>query len=211
MKTIQEKNKTVFEALKGNFKYTNVMQAPKLVKAIVSVGVGSQKDKKKLELIADRIGKITGQKAVPRGAKQSISNFKTRQGDVVGYQVTLRGQRMNDFLDRFLNVALPRTRDFRGISARSIDEMGNYTIGIREHVIFPETADEDIKDVFGLAVTVVTTSKNKDETKAYLAHLGFPFKKAENDTKDSDMVKTKKPAHKKKKKAEAETPAKAEK
>lgn len=205
MKSVREKNNTAFETLKKTFGYTNTMQTPRLVKVIVSAGVGSLKDKKKLDLIADRLAKITGQKAAPRGAKQSISNFKTRQGDVVGYQVTLRGKRMYDFLDRFLNIALPRTRDFRGISARSIDEMGNYTLGIREHSIFPETADEDIRDVFGLAVTVVTTSQNKDKTKAYLEHLGFPFKKADQDIKEVEM-KAKKPVHKKKKKVEAEKP-----
>ncbi|MDQ3014913.1 MAG: 50S ribosomal protein L5 [bacterium] len=177
LKTTKEKNSEAFATMKGAFGYKNVMQAPKLEKVIVSSGVGKQKDKKKLEFIADRLGRITGQKASARGAKQSISNFKTRQGDIVGYQITLRGQRMYDFLDRFLNIALPRTRDFRGISADSIDEMGNYTLGIKEHSIFPETADEDIKDVFGLAVTVVTSSSDKEQTKAFLSHLGFPFKK----------------------------------
>jgi large subunit ribosomal protein L5 len=179
MKSVKEKNNTSFEALKGAFNLKNKMQAPKLVKVIVSTGVGSQKDKKKLEFIAGRIGRITGQKAASRGAKQSISNFKTRQGDVVGYQVTLRGQRMYDFLDRLLNVALPRTRDFRGIPAKSIDEMGNYNLGIKEHTIFPETADEEIKDVFGLGVTVVTSSNDKALTKSFLDHLGFPFKKTD--------------------------------
>ncbi|MBX4198436.1 50S ribosomal protein L5 [Candidatus Parcubacteria bacterium] len=179
MQTIKEKNNAAFASLKGSFGYTNQMEAPTLEKVIVSAGVGSQKDKKKLELIIDRLTKITGQKPAPRGAKHSVSNFKTRQGDVVGYQITLRGKRMYDFLDRLLNIALPRTRDFRGISLKSIDEMGNYTLGIREHTIFPETADEDIKDIFGLAVTVVTSSKDNKVTKAYLTHLGFPFKKAE--------------------------------
>ncbi|MES2436517.1 MAG: 50S ribosomal protein L5 [Patescibacteria group bacterium] len=191
MKSVKEKNNTSFDALKGSFGYKNKMQSPRLVKVVVSSGIGSQKDKKKIELIADRLGKITGQKAAPRGAKQSISNFKSRQGDTVGYQMTLRGQRMFDFLDRFLNVALPRTRDFRGISARGIDDMGNYTVGIKEHTIFPETTDEDVKDVFGLAVTVVTTSDNKKETKAFLDFLGFPFKKAENDVKEAKEAKKK--------------------
>jgi large subunit ribosomal protein L5 len=184
MKTVKEKNNTVFEALKGNFNLKNVHQAPRLVKVIVSSGIGSQKDKKKIELIGNRIQQITGQKPAVRGAKQSISNFKSRQGDPVGYQVTLRGQRMYDFLDRLLNVALPRTRDFRGISARSLDDMGNYTIGIKEHTIFPETTDEDVKDIFGMAVTVVTTSGDKKQTKAFLDHLGFPFKKAEAEVRE---------------------------
>jgi large subunit ribosomal protein L5 len=179
MKSIKEKNNISFESLKSNFGFTNRMEAPRLVKVVVSSGVGSLKDKKKLELIADRLAKITGQKPASKGAKQSISNFKTRQGDVVGYQITLRGKRMNDFLDRLVNIALPRTRDFRGLSPKSIDDVGNYTIGIKEHTIFPETSDEDIKDIFGLAVTVVTTSKDKAETKAFLEHLGFPLKKTD--------------------------------
>jgi large subunit ribosomal protein L5 len=188
MKSVKEKNNTAFETLKGSMNLKNKMQAPRLVKVIVSTGVGSQKDKKKLELIANRIERITGQKPATRGAKQSISNFKTRQGDTVGYQVTLRGQRMYDFLDRLLNVALPRTRDFRGIPSKSIDEMGNYNLGIKEHSIFPETADEDVKDVFGLGVTVVTSSSDKNLTKAFLDHLGFPFKKTNTgDSKESAL------------------------
>ncbi len=147
MKTVKEKNNNAFEVLKDTLGLKNKMQAPRLVKVVVSSGIGSQKDKKKIELIGDRLGKITGQKPAVRGAKQSISNFKSRQGDPVGYQITIRGKRMYDFLDRLLNIALPRTRDFRGISARSLDDMGNYTIGIKEHTIFPETTDEDIKDI----------------------------------------------------------------
>lgn len=197
MKSVKEKNNTSFEALKAEFGYTNKMEAPRLVKAVVSVGVGSQKDKKKLELIVDRIANITGQKPAVRGAKQSISNFKTRQGDPVGYQVTLRGKRMNDFLDRLINIALPRTRDFRGLPVRSIDQMGNYTLGIKEHSIFPETADEDIRDVFGMAVTIVTTSENKDVTKAFLMHLGFPLRKDNVDVREPKQES--KPAKKSKK------------
>ena len=106
---------------------------------------------------------------------RSIASFKVRQGDPVGFQVTLHGTRMSDFLDRLINIALPRTKDFRGVPASAIDAMGNYTLGIREHIIFPETADEDLKDVFGFAVTVVTTAKTKDEAMAFFEHLGFPF------------------------------------
>lgn len=178
MKSIQEKQNTAFESLKGKFEYTNPMQSPKITKVVVSSGVGKLKDKKKLELVADRLAKITGQKAAIRGAKKSIASFKVRQGDPVGYQVTLRGPRMYSFLDRLVNVALPRTRDFRGISPGAVDEMGNYTLGIKENTIFPETADEELKDVFGLGVTIVTTSKNKEETRAFLELLGFPFRKS---------------------------------
>src|SRR3990167_3820548 len=134
--------------------YKNPMQAPRVLKVVVSSGVGSFKDKNKFKIVEDRLARITGQKAAPRGAKISIANFKSRQGDVVGYQVTLRGKRLYDFLERLIHIALPRTKDFRGISPNSVDEMGNYTLGIKEHNIFPETSDEELKDVFGLAVTI---------------------------------------------------------
>ena len=177
-KLIGEQQKTGFETLKKEFGWSNVMQTPKIQKVVVSVGVGKMaKDKGKVDLVADRLAKITGQKSASRGAKQAISTYKTRIGDKVGYQVTLRGKRAEDFLNRVVHVALPRTKDFKGISAGAIDEMGNYTLGIKEHTVFPETADEELKDVFGMAVTVVTTAKNKKSAEAYLRHLGFPFKK----------------------------------
>jgi large subunit ribosomal protein L5 len=159
------------------------MQSPKVQKVIVSVGVGSIKDKNKIELIEDRLSKITGQKPSARPAKKSIAAFKLREGDVVGYQVTLRGKRMHTFLDKLVHVALPRTRDFRGLKRTSVDAMGNATIGIKEHTIFPETSDEELKDVFGLAITVVTSSDNQKETLAFLEHLGFPFKKPKENKK----------------------------
>jgi large subunit ribosomal protein L5 len=163
--------------------YKNPMQKPRLMKVIVSTGVGSYRDKNKTKVVEDRLMKITGQKAAPRGAKVAIANFKSRQGDVVGYQVTLRGARMYDFLERLVHIALPRTKDFRGISKSGVDEMGNYTLGIKEHSIFPETADEELKDVFGMAITIVTTAKSKAEAQAFLEHLGFPFKKIEEKKK----------------------------
>ena len=170
MESLKQKSKTI----PG---YKNLMQTPRILKVVVSTGVGSFKDKTKFKVVEDRLARITGQKPAPRGAKVSIASFKSRQGDVVGYQVTLRGSRMFDFLDRLVNLALPRTKDFRGISPDAVDEMGNYTLGIKEHNIFPETSDEELKDVFGLAVTIVTTTKSKDEVVAFLTHLGFPFKK----------------------------------
>lgn len=176
---LQDKQKETFKALSGDLGWVNVMQTPKVAKVVVSVGVGKMaKDKNKVDLVGERLGRITGQKPVVRGAKKAIATYKTRIGDKVGYQVTLRGKRAEDFLNRLIHVALPRTKDFKGISASAIDDMGNYTLGIKEHSVFPETADEEIKDVFGLAVTVVTTAKSKAEAKAYLTHLGFPFKKA---------------------------------
>ena len=177
MQTTKEKQDIAFSSLKAPLGLTNPMQVPRLIKAVVSVGTGSFKDKKKNDVVLDRLTKITGQKPAPRGAKKSIAAFKSRQGDVIGYQVTLRGKRMRDFLDRFLNIALPRTKDFRGLTASSIDEMGNLTVGVKEHTIFPETVDEELKDVFGLAVTVVSTATDKKSAEAFFRHLGFPFKK----------------------------------
>lgn len=170
MQTLKEKSKT----LKG---YKNAMQTPRLMKVVVSTGVGSFKDKNKFKIVEDRLARITGQKAAPRGAKVSIATFKSREGDIVGYQVTLRGKRMYNFLEKLVHIALPRTKDFRGISTTGADEMGNYTLGIKEHSIFPEATDEELKDIFGLAVTVVTTAKSRQEVLSFLTHLGFPFKK----------------------------------
>ena len=167
----------IYKDLKEGFGYKNKMQSPRILKVVINAGVGSIKDKKKVELIYDRLSKITGQKASPRQAKKSIASFKLRQGDKVGYQVTLRGNRMYDFLERLIHIALPRTKDFRGIPKNSVDEMGNYTLGIKEHTIFAETTDEELKDVFGFAVTVVTSSKDKKQTLKFLELLGFPFKK----------------------------------
>lgn len=177
METLKHKTEKAFTTLKEGYGYKNSMQAPRIQKVVISVGVGSVKDKNKITLIADRLAKITGQKPAARSAKIAIANFKSRKGDLVGYQVTLRGQRMYDFLEKLIHISLPRTKDFRGISRDSADEMGNYTFGIKEHTIFPETADEELKDVFGMAVTVVTTATSRAEVQAFLEHLGFPFKK----------------------------------
>lgn len=174
---IKAKSNKAFEALKIERGYKNRMQVPRILKVVVSSGVGSFKDKTKFKVVEDRLARITSQKPSPRGAKISIASFKSRQGDIVGYQVTLRGKRMFNFLDRLVHLALPRTKDFRGISPNAVDEMGNYTLGIKEHNIFPETSDEELKDVFGLAVTIVTTAKSKEEVLAYLTYLGFPFRK----------------------------------
>ncbi len=175
--TMKEKIESAFDSLKKPFAYTNVMQAPRIAKVIVSTGVGKIPDKHKRALIEDRLARITGQKAVPRLAKKSIATFKLRQGDVIGYQITLRGARMRSFLDKLIHIALPQTRDFRGLPVSAIDEMGNYSLGIKEHTIFPETADEEIKDVFGIGITIVTTAKNKAEAEALLRHIGLPLAK----------------------------------
>ncbi len=183
VKNTFELNKESFKTLKEKFGYKNTMQAPRLTKIVISTGTGSIKDKKKIELIADRLAKITGQRPAPRSSKKSIASFKVRQGDLVGYQITLRGKRMCDFVDKLVHIALPRTKDFRGITKTAVDQMGNYTLGIKEHTIFPETSDEDLKDVFGFGMTIVTTSKSKDETIAFMEFLGFPFKKIEDKKK----------------------------
>lgn len=175
MSITKQRQQSAYLALQGTFDYTSPMQSPRVSKVIVSTGVGKKRDAKQLELIEDRLAKITGQKPAPRPARLSIASFKVREGDTVGLQVTLRGARMYDFLDKLIHIALPRTRDFRGLSAKAIDDMGNITIGIREHTIFPETSDEDLKDVFGLAITVVTTAKSKAEAEAFLRHLGLPL------------------------------------
>jgi len=176
-----EKMKNTSGALSSEFHYKNAMAVPKMVKIVLNVGTGTalKKDKNKNETIADRLSKITGQKPALRGAKQSISSFKIRQGDPIGVVVTLHGKRMYAFLEKLVNVALPRTKDFRGISRKAVDNIGNLTIGIKEHTIFPETADEDIRDVFGMSITLVSTAKNKKEGTAFFEVLGIPFKKEE--------------------------------
>lgn len=178
-KTVKEKEIESFEKMKSSFHYKNKMASPRMVKVVLNVGTGTmmKKDKNRNQAIMERLAKITGQKASLRGAKQSISSFKIRQGDPVGVFVTLRGKRMYAFLEKLLNVALPRTKDFRGIAQTAVDDIGNLTIGIKEHTIFPETADEDIKDVFGLSITLVSTAKTKKEGQTFFELLGVPFKK----------------------------------
>jgi large subunit ribosomal protein L5 len=176
--SVKERQASAFAALKEKLGLRNAMETPRLVKVLLSTGVGSFKDKKKIEVVTDRLAKISGQKPSVRGAKKSIASYKTRIGDVVGVVTTLRGPRMLGFLEKFLNVALPRVKDFRGIPAAAIDEMGNVTVGVREHTIFPECSDEDLRDVFGFAVTVVTTARNKSDAKVFFEYLGFPFKKS---------------------------------
>ncbi len=176
MTNVNKKN--IFEALKEKFGYTSSMQTPRVEKIIVSTGIGKvQGDKKRIAMIADRLTKITGQKPKQNAAKMSVAGFKLREGNIIGYQVTLRGERMNNFLDKLINISLPRTRDFRGLDAGAIDQMGNYHIGIRDHTIFPETSDEEISNVFGLGITIVTTASTKEEAEAFLREIGMPLKK----------------------------------
>jgi large subunit ribosomal protein L5 len=179
--SVEEKQKTSFETLSKEFGYTNALAAPRLVKVNVSVATGTamKKDRKRNDLVVDRLSKVTGQRPTVRKAKQAIASFKTRIGDEIGVAVTLRGARMYGFLDKLLNVSLPRTKDFRGVSRRSVDNIGNITFGIKEHTIFPEIKDEELKDVFGMAITIVTTAKTKPEATKFFEIIGVPFKKEE--------------------------------
>ncbi|MFA6258003.1 MAG: 50S ribosomal protein L5 [Candidatus Paceibacterota bacterium] len=183
--TVKEKEEQAFEKTKSVFHYKNIMAAPKMQKIVLNVGTGTamKKDKNKNEAISLRLTKITGQKPSPRSSKQSIASFKTRKGDPIGIMVTLRGKRMYAFLEKLINVALPRTKDFRGINRKAVDSIGNLTIGIKENTIFPETADEDIRDVFGMSITLVSSAKNKKEGTAFFEILGIPFKKEEEKKK----------------------------
>lgn len=175
-KTITQKEKEAYEILKDKFSYKNRMQSPRIEKVVVNCGVGSITDKNKLKMIEGKLALITGQKASVQKAKKSIATFKVREGQLSAFKVTMRGAKARNFLDKLIHVVLPRTRDFRGLATGSADEMGNYTIGIKDNTIFPETADQDIKDAFGLAITVVLTSKNKSETVEFLKLIGVPFK-----------------------------------
>lgn len=179
-KTLKEKQQEAFDELAESQGYDNSMEVPTLEKVVVTSGIGSVSDPEKVDLIRDRLAKITGQKPTATQAKQSIASFNTRAGDVIGYKVTLRGAQMRNFIDKLIHLTLPRTKDFRGISVDNIDEMGNISIGIGEHTAFPETSDEELENVFGLGITIVTTADDEDEAQAYLAHLGIPFQKEES-------------------------------
>jgi len=170
----------ILPTLMKDFDLANPMQAPKLVKIVVNVGVGEAIDNTKaLDGAVDDVVTITGQRPVITKAKQSIANFKLREGRQIGVKVTLRGDRMWSFFDRLVNVALPRTRDFRGINPNSFDGRGNYTLGIREQLIFPEIEYDKIDKVRGFEVTIVTTAPNDEQGRRLLALLGMPFRKGE--------------------------------
>ncbi|GIW68836.1 50S ribosomal protein L5 [Candidatus Parcubacteria bacterium] len=174
----KERAAETFASLKGVFGWRNALQAPRLEKIVVSVGTGRvASDKMRQQFIAERLSLITGQKAVPTKAKKAIASFKTRKGLVIGWKVTLRKQKMWEFLDKVIHIALPRTRDFHGIDPESIDPMGNLTIGIPEHTAFPEAAEDELKDIFGLGITLVSTARTKEEAEAFFRHLGVPLKK----------------------------------
>ncbi len=163
--------------LSEEFGYRNVHQVPRVEKIVVNMGVGAATQNPKLvEKATEELASITGQKPIVRKARKSIANFKLRQGQPIGAMVTLRGERMWEFLDRLLTVALPRVRDFKGVSPKAFDGRGNYTLGIREQIIFPEVNYDSVEKITGLNVTVCTTAGSDAEGKALLGHLGMPFR-----------------------------------
>jgi large subunit ribosomal protein L5 len=162
--------------LSGKFGYTNILEAPRLIKIVVNMGVGEgSRDIKLLDAATHDLAQITGQKPVVTRAKKSIANFKIRAGMPVGCKVTLRGNRMYDFFDRLVNIAIPRIRDFRGVSPRSFDGRGSYTLGIREQLIFPEIDLDKVVRTQGMDITIVTTAKSDEEARELLRCLGMPF------------------------------------
>lgn len=178
-KSLRKKyDEEVVDALKNEFKYQNVHQIPKLNKVVINMGVGEACHNSKLaELIVHQLTKIAGQKAVATKAKKSIASYKLREGMPVGCMVTLRGERMYDFLQKLICVVLPRIRDFRGISSKSFDGRGNYTLGLKEQSLFPEISYDEIDTVLGMNISIITTANTDEEGRALLRYLGMPFKK----------------------------------
>ena len=179
MERLQEQyNKKIAPALKEKFGFKNDMQVPKIVKVMVNVGVGRVKeDKKKVDEIAEEVKKITGQAPTKNRARKSIAGFKVRENQVVGISCTLRGYRMYSFLDKLINVALPRVRDFQGVSKDGFDGRGNYHLGLKEHLVFPEISSESLENIFGLEVSIVTNAKKDEIARELLKQMNFPFKK----------------------------------
>ncbi len=181
MNRMQERyQKEVAPALFKTFSLKNVMQVPGIQKVVINIGMGEALDNPKaLEAAVADLAQITGQKPVMTKAKRSVANFKLREGRLIGTKVTLRGDRMWAFLDRLLNVALPRVRDFRGVSANAFDGRGNYTLGLKDQLVFPEIEYDKIDKVRGMEITIVTSAKNDDQARALLQMLGMPFSKKE--------------------------------
>ena len=177
--TLKTKYKeVVVPALMEKFSYSSSMQAPKLTKICLNQGVGrATADKKLVDQALAEMSIIAGQKAVPAVSKKDISNFKLRKGVPIGARVVLRGERMYEFLERLISVAIPRTRDFRGISLKGFDKFGNYSMGIKEQIVFQEIDIDKVKEITGMDITFVTTANTKEESLALLSELGLPFKK----------------------------------
>jgi len=167
----------VREQLTKQFSYTNRMQVPKITKIVLNMGIGEGvADRKKVDNAANDLSLIAGQKAVITKSRKSIATYKLRDGQAIGCKVTLRKTRMYDFLDRLVNIALPRIRDFRGLNPKSFDGRGNYSLGIKEHIVFPEIDFDKVTDSWGLDITVCTNARNDDEARALLTAFNFPFR-----------------------------------
>ena len=174
----KEYNSNIINSLKKEFNYTNVMQVPKLKKIVISRGVGSAvSDKKLIDHAIDELTQISGQKVLVTKAKKSVATFKLREGMSIGCKVTLRKEKMYEFLDRLINISLPRVRDFRGLSPKSFDGRGNFALGIKEQIVFPEINYDDVDVVRGLDVIICTTAKNNDQGLALLKKFDLPFRK----------------------------------
>lgn len=178
MTTLQEQYKTkILPELKSELKAENDLAVPRITKIVVNAGIGKllQAQPKNLERFQDTVSKITGQKPLITRAAKAISGFKVREGQIVGLVVTLRGKRMYDFLDKLVNITLPRIRDFRGISRKGFDGRGNYSLGIREHIVFPEMAEDTTEGTMGVEIVVVTTARTNERGYRLLKKFGFPF------------------------------------
>ena len=179
-------DETIIAAMTEKFGYKNVMEVPKITKIVLNMGVGeATQDKKKVEQAAQEMTKIAGQKAVITKAKKSIAQFKLREGMPIGAKVTLRRERMYEFLDRFVTIALPRVRDFRGLNPKSFDGRGNYATGLKEQLIFPEISYDSVDKIRGMDVIIATTAKTDDEARELLRLFGFPFPAENQDQKQA--------------------------
>jgi large subunit ribosomal protein L5 len=175
---LERYRKEIHSKLAGELGCQNPHEVPTLTKIVVNIGLGeATQNQKLLEKAAEELAAITGQKAIIRRAKKSIANFKLREGQAIGATVTLRGHRMWEFFDRLVNIALPRVRDFRGTSAKAFDGRGNYTLGVREQIIFPEIEYDKVEKITGMNVTICTTARRDDHARALLTHLGVPFRR----------------------------------
>ena len=175
---VEKYQKTVIESLMKQFEYRSVMQCPKVEKVVINMGVGDAiSNPKALDEAVNELTQIAGQKPVVTKAKKSIANFKLREGMPIGCKVTLRGERMYEFLAKLLNISMPRIRDFRGVSTTAFDGRGNYTLGIREQIIFPEINFDKVNKVRGMDIVIVTTANTDEEARALLTGLGMPFAK----------------------------------
>lgn len=178
---MEKYRKEVVPALRKKFSISNVMATPRITKIVLNTGTGKvQRDKSGIEKMENDLALLAGQKAAVRKARKSVASFKVRQGMPVGYAVTLRGKRMYDFLDRLISLAIPRSKDFRGIELKNVDKSGNLNLGVREHSIFPEITYGSLKDIFGLQVTIVTNAYDRERGLELLRLIGLPLQKDKN-------------------------------